>query len=174
MPGPSNCTSGVGAASLREGPSFDASSSALSLAGVRAFRSFPLLWAGARMPGYALTGVTRTRARAHLRLRLLGRPRDLPARPDDRDLPAAPAPRLRPAGRPARSSRFRVRGVDAYRFAGWTQVPTGRVVVVLSGPQAAVRTAIARLRTASATRPRVGAGTRLPRPIERLAGPGCG
>ena len=60
VPGPSNCTAGVGPASLREGPSFDASSSALSLAGVRAFRAFPLLWPGARMPGYALTGVTRT------------------------------------------------------------------------------------------------------------------
>ena len=59
-PDPSNCTYGVSTASVHDGPSFDASSSALSLDGVRAFRSFPLLWAGQRMPGYALTAVTRT------------------------------------------------------------------------------------------------------------------
>ena len=173
VPGPSNCTSGVGTASLRDGPSFDASSSALSLAGVRAFRSFGLLWAGARMPGYALTGVTRTpRALTFVYDCSVDRamcPRGLTIAIHPR------RPHLGCAGPGGhRAVRFRVRGVDAYRFAGRTQVPTGRVVVVLSGPQAAVRTAIARLRTVSATRPRVGAGARLPQPIERLAGPGCG
>ena len=172
VPGPSNCTAGVGSASVREGPSFDASSSALSLAGVRAFRAFPLLWPGAdaRLRAHRRHP---HRAGPHLRLRLLDRPRDVPAGPHRRDLPRRP--RLgcaRPRTRPA--VRFRVRGVDAYRFGGWTQVPTGRVVAVLTGPRAAVRIAIARLRTASATRPRVGAGTRLPPPSARLAGPGCG
>ena len=171
-PGAPECAYGLEPVSVPEGPSFDASSSALSLDGLRAFRAFGLLWAGQRMPGYDLTGVTRTALAVTFlydcSIDRVSCPRGLAIAIHPR------RPRLgcsRPRDR--RFAAFRVRGVEGYRFDGWTQVPTGGIAVVLGGPQAAVRTALPRLRTVSATRPRVGAGTRLPAPLPHVAGPGC-